>query len=440
MSSYRYHLSRSSKKHVCPQCGKRRFKFYYDTLEARELPDFGRCDREEGCKYHLHPSSVRRDTDEVHVKIVHPAVPAFGIIPQQVFDQTLHGYTYNTFINNLIQEAGESQVQRIEQLVGLYYLGTVQGSYMTGAISLPFIDTAGRVRAVQEKLFDEHNHTIKTNWLHSRLKYGYTHRGEQLPQWLDDYEKAAKRVSCLFGAHLLPEYPTHKVALVEAPKTALYAALALGLPDECDTLWLAVFNLSSLSLDKCISLAGRDVVLFPDVSKDGAAFTKWSTQAEALGKQMTDTRFIVSDLLEQIATEQDREQGTDLADYVQQAFAAQQQRDEVSRVKSVKSVTKVDSDARHQPHRKPQECKQMSRFESVDEVVDPWDSLAETLTFLNILDICATYAPHPWMRITDMQKYIDTHVSILEANAGNNTYLPYLERIQSLASFARAKT
>ena len=81
-------------------------------------------------------------------------------------------------------------------------------------------------------------------------------------------------------------------------------------------LWLAVYNLSSLNLNKCKALKGRNVYLFPDLSKDGKAFNLWKSKAEQIENQLQYVRFTVSDLLEQLAPENDRANGKDLADYL----------------------------------------------------------------------------------------------------------------------------
>ena len=60
----------------------------------------------------------------------------------------------------------------------------------------------------------------------------------------------------------------------------------------------------------------RNVYLFPDLSKDGKAFELWSNKANDIQKRLQGTYFHVSDLLEQLAPQQDKEQGKDIADYL----------------------------------------------------------------------------------------------------------------------------
>jgi hypothetical protein len=157
------------------------------------------------------------------------------------------------------------------------------------------------------------NHTVSTDFLHSII----SRNASTKPDWLEPYQNQETKVSCLFGEHLLPRYANNPVALVEAPKTAIYGALYFGLPEsQTDWLWLAVYNLSSLSLERCKVLKGRSVFLFPDLSKDGKAFQSWSDKAEQFENLLPNTRFTVSDLLEREATEEQRLAGLDLADFL----------------------------------------------------------------------------------------------------------------------------
>ena len=63
-------------------------------------------------------------------------------------------------------------------------------------------------------------------------------------------------------------------------------------------------------------MKGRNVILFPDLSKNGHAYKLWKERAAQIQSKLAGTTFIVSDYLEKRATDQEREKGHDLADYL----------------------------------------------------------------------------------------------------------------------------
>jgi hypothetical protein len=78
---------------------------------------------------------------------------------------------------------------------------------------------------------------------------------------------------------------------------------------------MAVGALSYLNAERMAPLRNRRVVLFPDLSTGGSAFDRWSRTADELRQQ--GFSITVSDYLEQsAATDQHRQAGFDLADYL----------------------------------------------------------------------------------------------------------------------------
>jgi len=334
-NEHRYILEKGSKKHNCPECSKKTFVCYVDKETSNYLPElYGRCDRESKCSYHLNPykddytkmiwkkeQGQSTDNWKPYRKIQNskplPKVKT-TFIPVEVLNQTLLNYEQNNFIQNLLQNISfPFMVTDLEKVISLYRLGTISKGYRIGANTFPFIDIKNNVRAIQVKQFDKTNHTTGTDFIHSIIEKHYNRNNKPLPEWLNDYNNNETKVSCLFGEHLLNKYPHNPVALVEAPKTAVYSTLYFGFPEQSENLlWLAVFNLSSLNVNKCKALKDRDVYLFPDLSKEGKAFDLWSNKAKEIESQLQGAKFIVSNLLEQLAPEQDKEQGNDLADYL----------------------------------------------------------------------------------------------------------------------------
>lgn len=249
-----YELEKGSKKHICPDCGKKRFVRYIDSSTGDYLPEqYGRCDREVNCGYHLNPYKdglgIQRTENERKSENQFPVrerKAERSHIPFVILKRTLRteSYAQNGFLQNLMQNVPfPFSSEDVERVVELYSLGTVGKGYMSGALSLPFINRSGYVRAIQLKKFDKQNHGTHTNWVHSLTRYYLDKESKPYPTWLKDYLKNDKLIDCLFGEHLLERYSHNPIALVEAPKTAIYATLYFGFPNlPGNLLWLAVFN------------------------------------------------------------------------------------------------------------------------------------------------------------------------------------------------------
>ncbi|MDD4438451.1 MAG: DUF6371 domain-containing protein [Tissierellia bacterium] len=337
-NEYRFIFEKGSRKYFCPECNKKRFVRYIDTKTGGYLPDqYGRCDREANCGYHLNPyqdgyskmiwdkENGKRSSFPIRWKPPStrkapqpPAKPVYFNF--EAFKRTLQPeyYENNIFIQNLFNRVPYPfDPADVTRVIELYRLGTIPGGYRSGAVTFPFIDIKGNVRAVQVKQFDETNHTTGTDFLHSVLAKHYNNNGKPQPEWLEAYMNQDKKVSCLFGEHLLSEFPSNRIALVEAPKTAVYGTLYFGLPETPDQyLWLAVYNKSSFSLEKVKPLQGRFIDVFPDLSKDGVTFREWEAKAKEFERQLPGTQFKLYDFLEHEALEADRVNGEDIADYL----------------------------------------------------------------------------------------------------------------------------
>lgn len=439
ITEHRYIFEKGGKKHRCQNCDKKRFVRYIDTQTGKYLPEqYGRCDRESKCGYFLNPyldgyakaiweqeQGNKTDWKPQQPKRINKPVNKLkrAFIPVEVLNRTRAGYEQNTFIQNLLTRvAFPFEVQDIEKVISLYHLGTVQNGYRAGANTFPFIDAQGNVRAVQVKQFDKQNHTTGTDFLHSIIEKHHNRNNKALPKWLEAYNKNETKVSCLFGEHLLSKYPHNPVALVEAPKTAIYGTLYFGFPEQpTNLLWLAVYNLSSLNLNKCKALKGRNVYLFPDLSKDGKAFDLWSNKAAEIQKCLQGAYFHVSDLLEQLAPQQDKEQGKDLADYlIKQDW-------QLYRKQDIKEAP--------QPKHEPQcEVEVFQPKPIIKQQPENWSNdIAELENYFAGIKLptqpvklnkCST--------IKNCSLFIESHFDTVKANNGNKTFLQYMNRLQQL--------
>jgi hypothetical protein len=259
-----------------------------------------------------------------------------------------------------------------------------------------------------------------------------------LPEWLDAYIKQDKRVSCLFGEHLLNKYPLNPVALVEAPKTAVYCTLYFGFPVlPKNIIWLAVYNKSSFSFEKMKPLQGRDIFTFPDLSKDGSTFNEWKQKAKEIENRLPGTRFIFSDLLEQFAPEADKKEGYDLADYLIKQDWRQ------FRKWHIKEQNKpVETSIRE----KCEKCESPKKtfFSDIEalpkldtnkkEQIGNWDfDISELENYFKGITLPTRPVKlNPYSTITNVPLFIDSHFAIVKANNGKRTFLPYLNRLQEL--------
>lgn len=320
----------------CPYCGAKKHWQRYINIETGEvLPEnHGRCDNSDKCGKWITPKDTgyskiiweqeKRIDSELLLKHKNNSQKEIRIEPiyfnNETFQYTLakDRYEKNVFVQNLIHNIQfPFESKEVKKIIEIYKLGTIAKGYRCGAITFPFIDVEGNVRAVQVKQFDEQNHTTGTDYLHSIIIKHYNRNDIQLPKWLEEYSKQPKFISCLFGEHLLCKYRNNPVALVEAPKTAIYGALYFGLPESDESLiWLAVYSKSSLTFDKIKVLEGRKVIVFPDLSKKGDTYKLWEDKAKQYEKQLKNTRFIFSDLLEKYATDDEKDKGLDIADFL----------------------------------------------------------------------------------------------------------------------------
>lgn len=105
---------------------------------------------------------------------------------------------------------------------------------------------------------------------------------------------------CLFGEHLLSEFPDKTVAIVESEKTAIVASIKYP-----KLLWLACGSKSYLSFNRCLPLSGRKVLLYPDVGAED----DWQKKADELNELIPNGNFEVRPIASEV-------KGYDLCDYI----------------------------------------------------------------------------------------------------------------------------
>lgn len=157
------------------------------------------------------------------------------------------------------------------------------------------IDWQGNVRTGKIMLYDSTTgHRIKeprsyVSWVHTELN-------------LQDYNLK----QCLFGEHLLSDNPTKSVAIVESEKSALIATHYMP-----EFTWLATGGMHGcFKADAVSALKGRSVMLCPDLG----AKDVWKSKLDLLTPICA--KVVLSDSLEQYATDEQRKKGLDIADFL----------------------------------------------------------------------------------------------------------------------------
>ena len=181
-------------------------------------------------------------------------------------------------------------------------------------------------------------------------------------------------------------------------------------------IWLAVGSLTNLNADKCSILKERNVILFPDLN----GFDKWSNKAKELSPLAT---FTVSDLLERKASETEKHQGYDLADYLIK-FNYKEFIEPTQPV--VQPLIEVKTFDQLQP----------VNYFSIPEQAKP-ESWEHNITELEkyFTEIALPTQPvklSQCYEITDCSLFIKSHFATVKANNGKQAFLPYLNRLKEL--------
>ncbi len=225
-------------------------------------------------------------------------LPSF--MPPEVLRQSLGKYDENTLMVFLSKLTSPKTAVKI---INDYFIGTSRfwrGSTVFWQINIQKKILNGKI--MQYALCPDESSSIGLNCCRVRAdkpKIKWVHKLMKL--W--DF----KLSQCFFGEHLLAKFPDQKIGILESEKSALIAAAY-----HPDIIWLASGGAGGLSDKKTKMLEGRDVTLFPDLEK----FEVWKEKAANMRKQLPKAVIRTSDVLERMATEDEREQGLDLADFL----------------------------------------------------------------------------------------------------------------------------
>jgi hypothetical protein len=301
MKDYKYTLEKYNgmkTRYRCPSCHKKDvFTKYIDTHTNEHLNDsVGCCSRIIKCGYHYKPkqyfddNNISFDKSKAYnfIKRVEPPKPKTSFIKVSVMNKSKASKSPNYFIDSL---ANHWSIEVALHLADKYNIGT--SDHWNGATTFWQQDKQGKVRTGKIMLYNPI--TFK------RVKKPYNYiNWEHKTQKLDSF----KLEQCYFGEHLLKEDTTKPVAIVESEKTAIISSVYLP-----EFIWLACGSLTNLNEAKTRALKGRNVVLIPDLN----CYDLWNDKIPILTNLAT---FRTSTLLRDKATETEKKQGLDIADYL----------------------------------------------------------------------------------------------------------------------------
>lgn len=311
---HRYQLAsytRTADWLVCPNCGKRQLVPYVDTETGDILdPSCGRCNRESNCGYHLPPREFFKQNPGARPQgdawreapawlknqparpkpVQQPPKPVGPIceLPREIVEKTILPEPESNFLK-FLDTLFDPLI--VEGLQFMYNLGVTKN----GEVIFYQKDIKGRYRGGKVMQYNpvigkriKKEGGIPVNWVHPLFKK----RGYIPENWT--------MTQCLFGEHLLAEYPDKPVCLVEAEKTAI---ICCGFMPEFN--WLATGGKTQLG-DKLNVLKGYEVTAFPDID----AVDYWTDYFS----KFTGADINVEDPYGDDATDEDRENQIDMAD------------------------------------------------------------------------------------------------------------------------------
>lgn len=358
MEEFKYSLDKSSKKHICPNCNKKTFVFYIDTISGEYLPtDFGRCDREQSCNYHKAPPKGKLAFLVEYLNLssitdkAYKLVDLNGIISIVPKSQILELNSNNCFITEFYLKTStinylssqskyfnndevlfinepkpQSEVKAIqpsfhslELLNKMYYENPIEDNltiFLKTKFSNSEVFEAMQKYFITGTNFKYNNATVfwqidnNEKIRHGKIMLynpttGKRQKNEEGKGLISSIRIALKEYEfnicqCLFGLHLINEDYQKTIAIVESEKTAI--VMSIFLPD---FIWLATGSKGQFQPEALQPLKNRKVIGYPDKG----AFEEWNNKALKLNE--IGYSISISNLIENT----NYNDGFDLADY-----------------------------------------------------------------------------------------------------------------------------
>lgn len=257
-TKFRYSLQKGSKHTICPNCQKKTFKLYVDSVTGEVAgSQYGRCERINRCKYLKYPESDASMSDWIAPVYV-PEHKEPDFIPKEMIEASFNKFRENTFFMWLVKLFGISKAYYLQEM---YNIGTAKNN---GTVFFQE-DREGRFRTGKVMYYQPNGKRNKNrnSW--------YVHRAVK-----EDFEL----VQVFFGEHLVEKYPDKPVALVESEKSCVI--LSVFYPD---ITWIASGGANMLNSYRLLRLPRLDLVC-----PDQGEFENWKDKTKSFFNREMDGR------------------------------------------------------------------------------------------------------------------------------------------------------
>jgi hypothetical protein len=255
MKQYKYELMKGSRRYICPKCQKKEFKVYVKTGTNIVVDEtkYGRCNRQDACRYHLYPKLGKNDINSS--RYVPPApeeIKPLDFVDKDLMQATFNEFKSNVFFMYLVKLFG---IEKAYQLQEAYNIGTAKG----GGTIFWQQDREQNIRTGKVIYYNSNGKRNKDrmSWfVHKKIREDFNYR------------------QCFFGLHLTS--PDKPVALCESEKTAIIMSVF-----EPGYTWIASGGSEMLSDERLFELPRLDKVF-----ADNGQFEKWERKTRAFIPEM----------------------------------------------------------------------------------------------------------------------------------------------------------
>ena len=252
---YKYSLMKGSRRYICPKCHKKEFKVYVKTGTNIVVDEtkYGRCNRQDACRYHLYPKLGKDDINSS--RYVPPApeeIKPLDFVSKDLMQATFNEFKSNVFFMYLVKLFG---IEKAYQLQEAYNIGTAKG----GGTIFWQQDREQNIRTGKVMYYNSNGRRNKNkmSWfVHKKIREDFNYR------------------QCFFGLHLTTlDKP---VALCESEKTAIIMSVF-----EPEYTWIASGGSEMINDERLFELPRLDKVF-----ADNGQFEKWERKTRAFLPEM----------------------------------------------------------------------------------------------------------------------------------------------------------